>query len=99
MAVLRISTPLRPYINGKSEVELQGETVLEVVEDLILQYPALRPHLFSSEGKLRAFVNLFLNDQDVRNLQGMETPVKENDRLVLVPSIAGGSRRDGCFPN
>jgi adenylyltransferase/sulfurtransferase len=60
------------------------------MDDLITHYPALRPHLFSGEGELRPFVNLFLNEDDVRHLQGVETPLKESDRLMIVPSIAGG---------
>jgi len=53
-------------------------------------YPALKQHLFSEDGELRAFVNLFLNEEDIRHLQGINTPVSERDRLILIPSIAGG---------
>lgn len=90
MPVLRIPTPLRPYAGGKSEVDVQGATVSEAVDDLITRYPSLRTHLLSEDGNLRAFVNLFLNDEDIRQLQGVDTPLQESDRLMLLPSIAGG---------
>lgn len=91
MATLRIPTPLRPYAEGQSEVTVRGTTVSEALDDLTGRYPALRQHLFSEDGSLRAFVNLFLNDEDVRHLQGGETPIRESDRLMILPSIAGGT--------
>lgn len=90
MATLRIPTPLRTYASGQSEVSVQGSTVGEAVEGLLSQYPALRPHLTNETGGLRPFVNLFLNEEDVRQLQGVETPIGEDDRLMILPSIAGG---------
>ncbi len=90
MPVLRIPTPLRAYVNGETEVMLEGSTVNEVMLNLVEEYPALRPHLFNGEGQLRPFVNLFLNEDNVKDLQGMDTPLRENDRLMLIPSIAGG---------
>jgi molybdopterin converting factor small subunit len=60
------------------------------MNDLTLQFPALRPHLYSDDGRLRAFVNLYLNDEDIRQLQGTGTLLHEGDRLLLIPSIAGG---------
>lgn len=91
MAKLRIPTPLRPYAEGQSEVNVQGATVQEALQDLTGRYPALRQHIFSDDGSLRAFVNLFLNDEDVRHLQGGDTPIREEDRLMILPSIAGGT--------
>jgi molybdopterin converting factor small subunit len=90
MVILRIPTPMRSYTNGQSEIGVQGATVGEAMHDLTLQFPALRPHLFSDDGRLRAFVNLYLNDEDIRQLQGADTPLHEGDRLLLIPSIAGG---------
>ncbi len=90
MPILRIPTPLRSYTEGKNEIQVQGKTVAEAMDYLTELYPALRQHLFTEEGKLRAFVNLYLNEDDIRHLQGVGTPLKENDRLVLIPSIAGG---------
>ncbi len=87
---IRIPTPLRPYTNGQNEIPVQGYTVGEALNHLTTLYPALRPHLFSSGGQLRAFVNLFLNEENIKDLQGTDTPIKESDRLMLIPSIAGG---------
>ena len=91
MVNLRIPTPLRSYTNGQSEIRVQGVTVGEAMNDLTLQFPALRPHLYSEDGRLRAFVNLYLNDEDIRQLQGAATQLNEGDRLMLIPSIAGGA--------
>jgi adenylyltransferase/sulfurtransferase len=60
------------------------------MENLLTQYPAMRPHLTNTNGQLRPFVNLFLGESNVRDLQGLETPLKEDDKLLLIPSIAGG---------
>lgn len=90
MPTLRIPTPLRPHAGGQSEVSVQGSTVIEAMNDLTTQYPALRQHLFNGDGELRPFVNLFLNQEDIRHLQGLETPLQEDDSLMLIPSIAGG---------
>ncbi|MBN1147229.1 MAG: MoaD/ThiS family protein [Anaerolineales bacterium] len=90
MPVLRIPTPLRMYTNGLNEIDLQGQTVSEAMNDLVVQHPALQKHLFNSEGSLRPFINLFLNDENIHDLQGMDTPLREEDRLLLVPSVAGG---------
>jgi molybdopterin synthase sulfur carrier subunit len=90
MPVIRIPTPLRTYTAGQSEVAVQGSTVGDAMHDLTDQFPALRQHLYNGQGELRPFVNLFLNEEDVRHLQGIETPLNEHDRLMLIPSIAGG---------
>ncbi len=90
MPTLKIPTPLRPYADGQSVVTVQGGTVAEALRDLVAQYPALEKHIFSEEGELRPFVNLFLGQEDVRHLQGEETPLKEDDVLRIIPSIAGG---------
>jgi molybdopterin converting factor small subunit len=90
MSLLRIPTPLRPYTNGQAEIILQAQTVGEALSILTDRYNGLRPHLFTSDGQLRSFVNLFLNDEDIRQLKGLDTPIQESDRLILIPSIAGG---------
>ena len=90
MPILRIPSPLRPYAEGVSEMEVQAENVGQAIEELTVQYPALYTHLFSEEGELRPFVNLFLNEEDVRHLQGKDTLLKDGDRLMILPSIAGG---------
>jgi molybdopterin converting factor small subunit len=90
MAILRIPTPLRAYTGGNNEIAVQGTNVGEALTDLVTIYPALRPHLYNGEGKLRPFVNLFLGEENIKDLQGLATPVAEDDRLLLIPSIAGG---------
>jgi molybdopterin converting factor small subunit len=90
MTILRIPTPLRPYTEGKAEVQVQGITVAEALNDLVSRYPAIQPHLFNGEGNLRPFVNLFLGEDNIQDLQGVETPLHQQDRLLLIPSIAGG---------
>ena len=90
MATIYIPTPLRPYTNGLTETTIMGRTASEALEDLIKQHPNLRTHLLDGNGKLRPYVNLFLNQDNIRDLQGLQTPIHENDRLLLIPSIAGG---------
>ena len=87
---IHIPTPLRQYADKKGTVEIGGKTVAEALANLTAQYSDLRRHLFTDEGKLRAFVNVYLNDEDIRYLQQESTPVKEGDSLSIVPSIAGG---------
>lgn len=90
MPILRIPTPLRSYTAGQSEVNVQGATVSEAMKNLIEIHPALKPHLYNGGEELRPFVNLFLGEENVKELQGLETPLKSDDRLMLIPSIAGG---------
>ncbi len=90
MAVLKIPTPLRSYTNGKAEITVHGGNVAEAMQDLVTQFPTLKPHLYSGEGQLRPFVNLFLGENNVNDLQGLQTPLDENARVLLIPSIAGG---------
>ncbi len=90
MATIRIPTPLRQYTAGQAEIAVGGASVGAILADLTVQYPSLKTHLYTHDGELRAFVNIFLNDEDVRHLQGADTPVKDGDRLMIVPSIAGG---------
>ena len=90
MVTLKIPTPLRSYTNGQVEIAVQASTVSAAMNDLVTQVPALRPHLFNGNADLRPFVNLFVNNENIKDLQGLETPLKEGDRLMLIPSIAGG---------
>ena len=90
MSQIRVPTPLRPYTNGQRAHEVQAETVGEALTELTSQYPALAPHLYSEAGELRPYVNLFVNDEDVRNLHGEDTAIREGDTLMILPSIAGG---------
>jgi molybdopterin converting factor small subunit len=91
MSTVRIPTPLRPYADGLKEVETSAATVQAVLLDLAVRYPALRPHLFNGDGKVRPYINVFVNDQDIRSLRGEDTPLAPSDRVMIVPSIAGGS--------
>ncbi len=90
MPILIIPAPLRSYVNGQAEVLVSGVNVGEVVESLLVQFPAMRPHLTNSRAELRPFVNLFLGKMNIRDLQGLDTPLSKDDILMLVPSIAGG---------
>jgi molybdopterin converting factor small subunit len=87
-----VPTPLRQYAGKQAAIEVPAATVGEALTALTSTYPDLRKHLYSDEGKLRAFVNLYLNDDDIRYLQNDATAVKDGDTLSIVPSIAGGRR-------
>ena len=90
MTVLRIPTPLRTYTSGQSDVNVSGSNISEVLTDLTNQYPTIKPHIFNDGGELRPFVNLYVGEHNIRDLQGVETPIKDGDKLILIPSIAGG---------
>lgn len=90
MAILKIPTPLRSYTNGQVEVTVGGRNVAEAMEQLVGRYPALRPHLYNGDGRLRPFVNIFIGENNVKDMQGMETPMDDDARLLIIPSIAGG---------
>lgn len=86
-----IPTPLRPYAGGKDSIEVNATTIAAALDDLTRSHPDLRKHLFTGDGNLRAFVNLYLNDEDVRYLPAKgATPVTAADTLTIIPSIAGG---------
>jgi len=85
-----IPTPLRQYAEKKSTIEVSADTVGEALEQLTQAHPDLKKHLFNDAGQLRAFVNIYLNDEDVRYLEKDNTPVVSTDTLSIVPSIAGG---------
>ena len=87
---INIPTPLRQYAEKKDTVDVQAQTVGDALTRLTTKHPELRRHLYTDDGKLRAFVNVYLNDEDVRYLQKESTPVRESDTISIVPSIAGG---------
>ncbi|HXB69320.1 MAG TPA: ubiquitin-like small modifier protein 1, partial [Candidatus Acidoferrales bacterium] len=91
MAKILIPTPLRQFTGKQDSVVAGGATVGEVLSALTTQYPDLRKQIFNDEGKLRSFVNVYLNDEDIRYLGKNATAVSDGDTLSLVPSIAGGS--------
>ena len=78
------------YVENKTEFKVSGGTVGELVEDLLERYPGLKSHLVDSNGDLRRYFNFFVNGVHVRELQGMETPLKEDDKVILIASAAGG---------
>ena len=88
---IHIPTPLRPFTDKKESVEVSGVTVGELLADLTRRYEGLRKHLYTDEGRLRNFVNVYLNDEDIRYLQREQTPVKPGDSVSIVPSVAGGA--------
>lgn len=88
--VIQIPTPLRGFAGGQGEVEVEGATVGEALSDLTRRHPELARHLYTDDGALRSFVNVFLNDEDSRHLEGLDTPVQAGDSLLIIPSIAGG---------
>lgn len=89
MASIKIPTPLRQYAGNNATVAITGGTVGEAVADLVAQFPGLETHLYNG-GELRSFVNIFLGDEDIRFLHGVETPINAEDKLRIVPAIAGG---------
>ncbi len=97
MPKIKIPTPLRQYTAGNPEVEVGGATAGETLGNLTQEYPDLRQHLYTGDGKLRSFVNVYKGDEDIRYLDGTDTEVSENDELSIIPSIAGGSAEERCI--
>ena len=89
---VRIPAPLRNYTNGADVVETQGASVGEVLNSLKARAAGIEGRLFKGENQLNRFVNVYLNDEDIRFLKNLETPVKAGDEISIVPAIAGGSR-------
>ena len=91
MTQVQIPSPLRQYTQKQASVSVSATTVGDALSGLVAQHPDLRRHLFSDDGKLRAFVNVYVNDEDMRYLEKEATALKEGDTISIVPSIAGGS--------
>ena len=87
---LEIPTPLRPFAGKQSSVDAQGATVGEALRGLTTTYADLRKHLYTEDGRIRSFVNIYVNDEDIRYLEKENTPIKDGDTISIVPSIAGG---------
>src|ERR1700686_3513736 len=93
-----IPTPLRPFTNQKDAVDAEGKRVGELLGDLTAKHSGLKAHLYNDQGKLRSFVNVYVNDEDIRYLQKEQTPVKPGDTVSIIPSVAGGADRvPGAF--
>lgn len=87
---VRVPTPLRKFTQGSDEVNAQGNSVRSIVEDLEKNYPGIKDRICDENGKIRRFVNVYVNGDDIRFLQNLETSVKEGDHISIVPAIAGG---------
>ena len=90
MALIRIPAALRDYTSGAAEMAVAGESVAVALDRLLNAYPQLRRHLYTERGELRSYVNVFVNENDVRTLAGLQTQIADDDTLMIVPSIAGG---------
>ena len=89
MPSIKIPTPLRVYTGSQAQVNVHGATIGEALNDLTAQYPELRPHLYNGDS-LRSFVNVYIGDEDIRFLSGLDTDIEDTDSIRIVPSIAGG---------
>ena len=90
MVRVRVPTPLRKLTNGADEINAQGNNVRALVEDLERNFPGIKEKICDESGKIRRFVNIYVNGDDIRFLQNMETSLKEGDNISIVPAIAGG---------
>ena len=90
MATIKIPPVLRPSVGGEKEVQAEGDDVATVLKALAEQHPATRSQLFSADGELNRYVNVYLNDEDVRVLDGLDTGVSDSDTIVILPAMAGG---------
>ena len=90
MPTVRFPALMKFYVDNQTEFEVNGSTVSELVDNVLIRYPALKPHLFDSTGGLRRHFNIFVNGVHLRDLNGMETPLKEGDKVILMASAAGG---------
>jgi sulfur-carrier protein len=88
--IVRIPTPLQGLTNNLSEVAAEGGTIRDLMSDLDHKYPGLKARLYDDSGKLRRFVNVYVNDEDIRFLENEETPVQDGSEVSIIPSIAGG---------
>ena len=88
--IVRIPTPLQRLTNGQGEVQCQGGSVTELLGNLEQQYPGIKERISDEKGQLRRFVNVFVNEEDIRFLQGDQTAVKDGDEVSIIPAIAGG---------
>jgi molybdopterin synthase sulfur carrier subunit len=91
MAIVIIPTPLRKFTNNTARLNVQANTISEMLEKLTVDFPDLKKHLLDANGKVPSFINIFVDDDDIRNLQLEQTVVKETTTISIVPAIAGGS--------
>ncbi|OHB72417.1 MAG: molybdopterin synthase sulfur carrier subunit [Planctomycetes bacterium RBG_16_41_13] len=89
-ATVRIPTPLRTFTNGVEEVKVEGKNIGEIISNLEANYKGIKERICDESGQIRRFINFYLNDEDIRFLNNLETPVKDGDYISVVPAIAGG---------
>jgi molybdopterin synthase sulfur carrier subunit len=90
MPIVRFPALMKFYVDNQTEFPVVGNTVAELLDNLTARYPALKPHLFEASGKLRRHFNIFVNGEHIRELNGVDTPLKEEDKVILMVSAAGG---------
>lgn len=90
MATVLVPTPLRRLTGGQSKLTAEGENIGALLRAVDAQYPGIADRVFDAEGNVKRFINVFLNDDEIRTLQGLDTPVGANDRVSIVPAMAGG---------
>ncbi|MBU6495962.1 MAG: MoaD/ThiS family protein [Acidobacteria bacterium] len=90
-ATLRVPTVLRPAVGGHALLEVEGATIGEVLKNVTAQYPSVTGQLLADDGTLHRFLNVYVNDDDVRYIGGVDAPVKDNDEITLLPAVAGGA--------
>lgn len=90
-----IPTPLQKLTKNQAEVEDEGKTVRELIDHLEKNYPGFRKRIYDENGKVRRFINIYVNEEDIRFLQGDSTPVKDGDEVSIIPAIAGGASEGG----
>ncbi|NOX97216.1 MAG: MoaD/ThiS family protein [Nitrospirae bacterium] len=88
---VKIPTPLQKLTKNQAEVESEGKTVQELIDDLEKNYPGIKERICDEKGKVRRFINIYVNEEDVRFLKGDDTPVKDGDEISIIPAIAGGA--------
>jgi molybdopterin converting factor small subunit len=90
MTTVRIPSPLRRYTNGQSKVEGSGATIRELFGNLEVHYPGIQSRLWDEDGQIKRYVNVFVNDEEIRTLRGADTPVADKDEVSIIPAMAGG---------
>ncbi len=90
MPTVRFPALMKFYVDNQSEFPVEGTTVAELLSNVVARYPTLKPHMFEANGKLRRHFNVFVNEEHIRELNGLETALKENDKVILMVSAAGG---------
>ena len=100
MAIVRIPTPLRRLTGNQAKVQVSGDTVADLVTTLDKSYPGIKDRLVDETGDIKRFINIFVNGEEIRTLQGAATPLKEADEVSIIPAMAGGTHMQACFcPN